>query len=88
MKLIRSIFLLVIFGSFLTGCVHPVVVQVTESSERISSLAMTAKGNLEECLMKKDKKENNMNACDDVDSNLNEIINITNDLPDLVKKRL
>lgn len=88
MKLVKLMLVAIISAILLTGCVHPVVVQVTESSERISSLARTAKGNLEECLVKRDKKESDLSACDDVDANLNEIINITNDLPDQVKRHL
>ena len=80
MKSIKSIIPILIISSGLMGCANRVVIKIDEDSHRISSLAEVAKGQLEDCRVKNDKS-----ACDEVDSNLNEIIKTSDGLRDVVK---
>jgi len=68
------------------GCANPAFKKMDDSSNRISSLAQTAKSNFEECLMRKDKKETDLSVCEEVETNLLDIINTSNELPDILKK--
>ncbi|OGR27274.1 MAG: hypothetical protein A2X83_02380 [Desulfuromonadales bacterium GWD2_54_10] len=80
MKLTRLIIPMVLISCGLAGCANPVVIKINEDSNRISSLAQVAKGQLEDCRFKNDKS-----ACDDVDASLNEIIITSNGLPEVVQ---
>ena len=78
MKTSRLIIAILILCSFLMGCAHPLIKKLDESSNRISSLAQTAKNNFDECLIQKDKKVGNLSVCDEVEANLLAIINASN----------
>lgn len=80
MKLTRLVIPVLIICGGLVGCANPVVIKIDEDSQRISGLAQVAKTQLEDCLLRSDK-----NACEQVDTSLDEIISTSNGLPDIVK---
>lgn len=86
MKSARFIIAIFVLSSGLMGCANPAIKKMEDNSNRIGSMAQTAKNNFEECLMKKDKKEADLSACEEVEANLRDIVNAVNELPDIVKR--
>lgn len=86
MKHAILIIAIVIISSNLMGCANRMQLKLDESAGRINNLAQNAKNNLAECLTAKDKKDSDLRVCDDIEANLIEIINTSNELSDIFKK--